>query len=150
MNLVSRLSERIVTITKEKLMKYFSLIQGSLIIVLCISWLLCTPLLFFPLLFNTNILVLLVYVYCRKHAMCSTWFLNSPFSCDEPSPVHQTTTIWPTILGPVCWRKRHSHTLLYTIIEQITYLKAYVYLCYLFRLFWIITWHTKWKIINRK
>ena len=48
---------------------------------------------------------LLVYVYCRKHALCTTWFLNSLFSCGEPSPVHQTTIIWPRILGPVCQRK---------------------------------------------
>ena len=51
----------------------------------------------------------LVYVYCRKHALCTTWFLNSPFSYGEPSPVHQTTIIWLRILGPACQRKRHSH-----------------------------------------
>ena len=30
---------------------------------------------------------LLVYTYCRILALCTIWFVNSPFSCGEPSPV---------------------------------------------------------------
>ena len=62
---------------------------------------------------------LLVYVYCRKHVLCTSWFLNSPFSYDKPSPVHQTTIIWPRILGPACQKKRHSHTTLNKKFEPI-------------------------------
>ena len=104
-------------------MKYFLLIWGSLTIVFFFFFVYFLITLYF--LFAVFIVVqykysrLLVYVYCRKYASCTTWFLNNLFSCGGPSPAHQITIIWPRILGPACQRKRHSHTTLNKKFEPI-------------------------------
>ena len=86
-------------------MKYSLLIWGFLTITLCFYYfVLCITLLFWFVV-HYKYPCLLVYVYCRKHALCTTWFLNSPLAAVNQSPVHQTTTIRPGILRPECYRK---------------------------------------------
>ena len=66
-------------------MKYFILIWGSLTVISCVSLLHYFPLLFLVIQYIYS--CLLVCTYCRILALCTTWFVNSPFSYGEPSPV---------------------------------------------------------------
>ena len=86
-------------------MKYSLLIWGSLTITMCFYYfVLCITLLFWFVV-QYKYPCLLVYMYYRKHALCTTWFLNSPLATVNQNPVHQTTIIRPGILGPECYRK---------------------------------------------
>ena len=82
-------------ITKES-MKYFMVFYGSLTIYLSLSLLHCS----FTVSYCSIQIYscLLVYTYCRILALCTTWFVNSPFNCGEPSPVPLNNNL--KALGP--------------------------------------------------
>ena len=48
-------------------------------------------------------------MYCRKHVLCTTWFLNCPLAAMNQSPVHQNYNY--SAWDPSAWvlRKKHSH-----------------------------------------
>ena len=66
-------------------MKYFILIWGSLTVISYVSLLHCFSLLFLAVQYIYS--CLLVCTYCRILSLCTTWFVNNPFSCGEPSPI---------------------------------------------------------------
>ena len=60
---------------------------------------LCSLLILFPAIYfavliclSIRISLFVIYVYCRKRALCITWFLNSLLVAVSQSSVHQITT----------------------------------------------------------
>ena len=93
LSLVSRLSERTVTIIKKIQWNTFYWFKDPYNVTLCFVILFFALTLLFWFVVQYKYPCLSIYMYCRKHTMCTTWFLNSLLAAVNQSLVHQTTTI---------------------------------------------------------